>query len=368
MASITKTKTKKGEDRFVLRWRVDGRAVEEWHTTRFAASQRRTEVEFDAYSGRQIDPRPGRDRLNLYFEAWLAARFVRGRRLRPSTRVGYQRLWNRTIAPTLGQRTLRAIRPDVVRAWHGALAEAKGHDQGAKAYRLLHAVLATAETDECIRINPCRIRGAGQTHVRERPMPGTELVMALADAIGDRYRALVLTVAFAGTRTGEVLGLRRTDVDLLHSEIHVRVQAQELPGQGRVELNYTKTDAGRRLIAIPQLLVDALEEHMRHYTASEPGAPVFTGPRGTPLRRATLSSAWREAKQAVTAPEELRLYDLRHHAATTTARMPGITLKELMTRIGHRSVEAALRYQHATRERDHVIAAFLDAHINAIGG
>jgi len=58
-------------------------------------------------------------------------------------------------------------------------------------------------------------------------------------------------------------------------------------------------------------------------------------------------------------------HDLRHHAATLMARMPGITTKELMARIGHSSPRAALIYQHATAERDRQVAAFLEAQIDA---
>jgi integrase len=65
----------------------------------------------------------------------------------------------------------------------------------------------------------------------------------------------------------------------------------------------------------------------------------------------------------VDAPEGLRIHDLRHHAATLTARMPGITTKELMARIGHASPRAALIYQHATEQRDREIAAYLDSAI-----
>jgi hypothetical protein len=79
----------------------------------------------------------------------------------------------------------------------------------------------------------------------------------------------------------------------------------------------------------------------------------------TPLRRARFSAAWIAAKKAVGAPEHLRPYDLRHHGGTLSARMPGITTKELMARLGHTSWRAALIYQHATAERDHRIASFL---------
>jgi integrase len=53
--------------------------------------------------------------------------------------------------------------------------------------------------------------------------------------------------------------------------------------------------------------------------------------------------------------EELRFHDLRH-TGTTLAAATGASTKELMVRMGHASPRAALIYQHATQERDRVIA------------
>jgi hypothetical protein len=39
--------------------------------------------------------------------------------------------------------------------------------------------------------------------------------------------------------------------------------------------------------------------------------------------------------------------------------MPGITTKEVMSRMGHASPRAALIYQHATAERDQAVADYL---------
>jgi len=47
------------------------------------------------------------------------------------------------------------------------------------------------------------------------------------------------------------------------------------------------------------------------------------------------------------------------------AAQTGATTRELMARLGHSSPRAALIYQHATEERDHTIAAGLDALIAA---
>ena len=42
-----------------------------------------------------------------------------------------------------------------------------------------------------------------------------------------------------------------------------------------------------------------------------------------------------------------------------TSTATGASLKELMARLGHSSVRAAMMYQHATRDRDRVIALAL---------
>ena len=73
----------------------------------------------------------------------------------------------------------------------------------------------------------------------------------------------------------------------------------------------------------------------------------------------------RRAVAAVGASEGLHVHDLRHHAATTMARMPGLTTKELMARIGHACPAAALRYQHATAERDRRVADWLEDQISS---
>jgi integrase len=52
---------------------------------------------------------------------------------------------------------------------------------------------------------------------------------------------------------------------------------------------------------------------------------------------------------------DLHLHDLRH-TSPTLAAATGATLPELMHRAGHSTPVAALRYLHATAERDKVIS------------
>ena len=56
--------------------------------------------------------------------------------------------------------------------------------------------------------------------------------------------------------------------------------------------------------------------------------------------------------------EDLRFHDLRHTGAVLAAAT-GATLAELMARLGHSTVSAAMRYQHAAADRDKAIAEAL---------
>jgi integrase len=208
------------------------------------------------------------------------------------------------------------------------------------------------------------LKGAGIEHAEERPMLDSSTVLKLANAIDPRLRCLVLLGGFVGLRTGELLGLERRDVDLMHRVIHVRRQAQEINGH-RI-ITEPKTQAGVRSLSLPGALVESLEAHIAANGAPGPAGAVFTGRSGLPLRRADLSEEWRAAVAAV-GLSDIRIHDLRHHAATTFARKPDVTLRELMTTIGHASPAAALRYQHATAERGRELADYMDSVIASAG-
>jgi integrase len=78
--------------------------------------------------------------------------------------------------------------------------------------------------------------------------------------------------------------------------------------------------------------------------ADEPGALVFPGQQGQPLRRSNFSkmSAWPFAVRSIGA-EGLHVHDLRH-TGNQFAANSGAALKDLMTRMGHDSERAALIY------------------------
>jgi integrase len=364
MAHIDRRRTKDGESRYEVRWRAAGRERSKSFARRKDADSFKAKVEGDELVGLVTDPSMGKVTFATYAKEWLASRVVRGHPLSPSTRYGYERLLERNILPALGTLSLRAISPERVRTWYGNVTAEAGHDQAAKSYRLLSAILNTAVGDDRIGRNPCRIKGGGSESAPERPMPTTAEVLALINAMPARYRLVLALAGLGGLRMGEVLGLRLADVDTLRSAVHIRQTAQEIPKLGRV-VKDPKSDAGRRTVVLPRQAMDAITAHIKDFGCAATGE-LITDPRGGPARRPRVSAAWQKAKATVGVGPAMHPHDLRHHAATLMAQMPGITTKELMARIGHSSPRAALIYQHATAERDRAVATFLEARLDEI--
>lgn len=322
--------------------------------SKVAASRWLSTVDADLTRGGWVDPRAGQVSFARYSAQWLALRTD----LRPKTRELYAGLLRRQLVPSLGHLELGRISPSVVRAWLSDLngPEGPGQATAARNYRLLRTIMNTAVADGHIVKNPCQVKGAGTEHSPERPIANVAQVHALADAIGPRFRAAVLLASFCSLRRGEILGLRRSDVDLLHDVVTVRRAVVSL-ADGTLQIGDPKTAAGRRTVAIPRVIVGPLEEHLEQFVVPGPDAPLFVGEKGSPLRPHVLQAAWDTARRK-TGLQHLHFHDLRH-SGNTWAAATGASTAELMARMGHASAAAALRYQHATADRDRAIAEAL---------
>ena len=165
-------------------------------------------VRTDRGRGAWVDPRGGRVTLAEYAGRWLGERPD----LRPRTRELYEGLLRLHVLPTLGDLALTKLTAARVRSWHASLLAGPrpGRSTLAKSYRLLRTILNTAVEDELLAKNPCVLKGAGVERPAERPIATVAQVYDLAEAVGSRFRALVLMATFTSLRLGELQALRRT--------------------------------------------------------------------------------------------------------------------------------------------------------------
>ncbi|MFD2356160.1 site-specific integrase [Nonomuraea ferruginea] len=181
-----------------------------------------------------------------------------------------------------------------------------------------------------------------------------------ADSDQDRrFRAMVLLATFASLRWGEVSALRRMDVDLAARTVRVRVAFAERSSGGLL-LGPPKSKAGRRTVGLPESIIPILKEHMATYVQDEPGALVFPGAKGGPIRRSGFNTRtrWVDVVKDM-GLSGLHFHDLRH-TGNMLAAASGASLKDLMARMGHDNVRAAMIYQHAVRGADKVITDAID--------
>lgn len=232
----------------------------------------------------------------------------------------------------------------------------------AKAYRFLRAVLNTAFDDEVIRRNPCRIKGAAVEKPEERPVLTLGEVQLLAAAIDPRYRAFVLLAVFGSLRWGELMGLRRSDFDLVAGRVRIERAVSEIGA--RQVIKKPKTAAGIRTVALPRWLMPELRRHFDTYAESGQAGRVFIGPKGARPLRPNFSSVWAQALDGA-GLAAIHIHDLRH-AGNHFAAMTGASTRELMGRMGHASMDAALIYQHRTADRDRAIADGIDVMLTAL--
>lgn len=379
--------------RYRARYMVDGRWVNAPTTfpSKAEAGIFLDSVRTDMVRGAWKAPRRARMSLDAYGQKWIEQR----ESLKSSTRREYESCWRNHIGPYIGSHRLDEVTPDMVRDWHAQtqarlrveledkdaarMAREKHAAKGARkdrrprqltqasvrdgsatasrAYRLLHAVFVTAEEDDLVAANPCRIRGASARKAAERPVLSIPEVLALADEVPDRYEALVHLLVWSGLRIGEASALQRRDLDLTPGRASLTVRERVYPLKGVHDIDTPKSLAGIRTIAIPQVLSGQLDRHLEAYTGPETSSLVFTTETGGNIRT-TYYQMLRRALNRIGRPD-VRPHDLRHTGMTLAAEA-GASLAELKHRLGQSTTQAAEIYLHATVDHGRRIAERMD--------
>ena len=299
--------------------------------------------------------RPQRTRFDVYSARWLA-----NRDLRPRTRETYQRILERHLVPAFGDRQLAAITPQMVRDWYAELLIGRP-TMRSQCYALLRAVMNTAVADELVDANPCRIRGAGSTQRVKKIRPASVAELAeLTAAMPDRLKLAVPLASWCALRFGEMIELRRGDIDLVDEVIRIRRSAVKVKGaKGGHVIGPPKSAAGVRDVTIPPHLLEAVEAHLAEHVGPQPDSLLFPSVPGGDhhLSLSANYRVWDVVRRAAGRPD-LRWNDLRHSGAVLAAAT-GASLAELMGRLGHSTPAAALIYQHIAKGRDREIASLL---------
>lgn len=242
------------------------------------------------------------------------------RKLAEKTQESYTRL-NALISPIIGTKELEAITPDDIQTAIISAEETAGCRQAQLVYTLLHAAFRRAVRSGHIRQSPVEAVDKPDHEGKQgRAIEGADWQL-LAPII--RESVAFSLACFAGLRRGEVLGLRRGDIDLEAGLI--RIERQRVRVRDQLVTAPPKSSAGVRIVPISPELAPILTKAVRYLL---PAAYLV------PISPETLGRRWNTAQKAAGIKAPYRFHDLRHTYATRLV-LEGINLRVLQYVIGH---------------------------------
>jgi len=308
--------------------------------------------------------------IEQFSEIWL--RDVVKRTRRSSTQANYEQMFRLYINPKIGKLRLDKLTPPRVQGWVNMLVDS-GQAAGTvrNAYLRLRGMLDVAVRYRLINANPAKeIDLPPLTNDRARTLSLSEARTLLRAADGEldiratyttkdgrtkslprsssRHTLIYHLLLALGIRRGEVLGLGWDELDWEEGTVQVHRQIQQINGKVIVS-DYTKTDASRRVLPVPQALLARLRAHWQNQQEeralmgegwNELGL-LFPSETGMPLSPSNLLRHFR-LLLTIAGLARVRLHDLRHTCATLLGEQ--VSDRVIAAILGHTPGTVTARY------------------------
>jgi integrase len=294
--------------------------------------------------------------LSEYLEDWL-----RAKDLSDAARAAYSWAVDQYLTPQLGRDWLHAVDRKQLRRFFSSLSLSDASKE--KIRTVLRAALQDAVVEhQLIAANP-----AANLKIRDRRAPRQLREIAVWNAEQAKrflkfakrteHFPLFLLAIVGALGPAELFGLRWKDVDLKNGRVAITANLTEVGG--RLILKETKKPARRRNIALPNVVLAALQERHKRLKP-RPTDYVFTAPEGGGIRRTTFRSrVWLPLVKKAKVPE-ITLYGLRHSSASLMAAM-GVPLLVASRALGHANIRTTADvYTHLFDESQRDVANKFD--------
>lgn len=244
-------------------------------------------------------------RVRVAAEAYLAtiADQVAEGELAPNTLRLYESTWRNHVEPALGDLRLRELTVARCEAWKQATRKAAGASVTKTARSVLSGVAGYATRLGALPSNPVRdlstIRARRKREARAMTL--TERV-AWLDAMAENDKAvrwaipdLTRFMLATGVRIGEATAVTWDEVDLDAGTVAVRWHIVRVKGEGLLRAPGAKSEAGDRVLALPQWATAML---LRRRVESGGAWPVFPDSLGGWRDPSNLGRVLRECRDA----------------------------------------------------------------------
>lgn len=371
MGKVAKRVLPNGDVRWDARWRdTDGKQRKLTKPTKREAEQELSRIEADLSRGLYIAPDAGKVTFRAYADEWL-----KGQGFDRSTHDAVELRLRLHAYPTLGSLQLRAVTPSHIRTWLVGMTMADSYKK--TIYVNVSCVFSAAVDDSLIPRSPFSARSVKSPKVEARkviPWP-IDQVLALHDALPERFQIVSTIAAGLGLRQGEVFGLSPDDVDFLRGRVEVRRQVKVFGGN-RLALSLPK-GGKTRTVPLPSTVRDELAAYLTEYPPKSVALPwalpegdpvtvplVLTTREGKALNRNYVNThIWKPAliKCEVDPNRDNGMHALRHFYASVLLDA-GESVRALADYLGHSDPGFTLRvYAHVMPTSDERSRKAVDA-------
>ncbi|MEV2661842.1 site-specific integrase [Paenibacillus larvae] len=289
-------------------------------------------------------------------------------KVRPGTWKSYAWLINSHLIPNIGnlklsklkplhlnnlynQKLIKVISANSIKKLHGLIKDALNEGIG---WGIISRNVASA-------VSPPRVK-----KVKFKVWNEEQLKIFLDASSHERYYLAFELAASTGMRIGEILGLRRVDIDLENAKLSVRQSYTK--GITGHDFHEPKTASGERLIALFPHTVSLIKGHLEiQEREKEQQAPIYQDHGlviqtnvGTPVNPRNLSRTYYNILKKCDIPA-IRFHDLRHTHATLLLKR-GVHPKIVQERLGHSSITITLDTY------SHVLPGLQEAALQNLGG
>jgi integrase len=324
-------------------------------------------------TGEHVDP--NRMTVEQWLAKWLKAV---GDEVAPLTHERYADIVNHFLAPALGRLQLNKLAPAHIQSAYSEWVSSGRRDgkpgglsprTRRHIHRILSSALARALEQQLLVRNPCDVFKKRLPKVERREMTtltADQSQQLLAAIRHTRVYWPVLIALATGMRRGEILALRRRNLDLDSGIVRV-VESLEQTRTG-LRVKAPKSEKTRS-ITLPAFAVEALRR-LRRQQAEE---LLFLGIRqdddtlvcaradGQPMQPRSLTHEFTYLMGRIKDLPRVRFHDLRHSHATQLL-LAGVHPKVAQERLGHSTISVTLDlYSHVTATMQEDAATKIDA-------
>ncbi|KQW45070.1 integrase [Nocardioides sp. Root1257] len=302
----------------------------------------------DSYAAGSLDL-SGDSTFGVLVDVWLDDLDVTGK-LAPSTRSLYERNMRQLVLPVFEHYALREITVRKVDQFIKTLATAKSYSMAKQARTVMSLAFGLAVRYDAMRSNPVR----DTARLRKPPSQAMSLTLEQVEAIrwaaqgwrradglpGPRpdgqLEQIIDVMLGTSARIGEVLAIRRCDIDVTTSPATVRICGTIVSPTGKPTHRqaHPKTARSSRTVSVPSFAAEVLRDRMAATSSDNFDHLLFFSRNGTPL---TTNNVRRRLRAVLVEAgiEGVTPHSFRRTVATVLDRAGGADLAAEM--LGHTS-------------------------------